>query len=376
MKRIKDTIDRSAKRLRHDDVQGPVGTTPLSSHPSVVGSSSQTNTAPPATPPHDRSTNNAIQGNQDLYSRPLALRLAQTGPDLWSRAADKLSDKDRAWLKASQTPSTGSPVNSLISLINQHRDAYRKQKGNDDTVSSSLTWLHKFREIGDVVSSYDPAHLALPWAGLRFILQCTLACRDTMALAMESVEKTARIVHRCQIYEFLYIEETDFEANLIELYTTLLQFHVRVGRFLSKNTTSRSAWAISKPDEIDNILREIETKETEVGRAVLSCQSRQVSRIDQRSQNLVHKLQRLAELGKQLLRVDQNVLHILRTMEINEMISILEWISPVPYTLHHRRVSELRTAETCEWVKGRPQFREWLSERSSVTLWLQAPGKF
>lgn len=34
-------------------------------------------------------------------------------------------------------------------------------------------WITKFKEIGDIVSQYDPVHAALPWAGVRFIL---IAC--------------------------------------------------------------------------------------------------------------------------------------------------------------------------------------------------------
>lgn len=34
-------------------------------------------------------------------------------------------------------------------------------------------WVKKFREIGDVAVQYDPMHAALPWAGIRLLLQVT-----------------------------------------------------------------------------------------------------------------------------------------------------------------------------------------------------------
>lgn len=34
-----------------------------------------------------------------------------------------------------------------------------------------IVWVDKFKEIGDNVVAYDPAHAALPWAGVRFLLQ-------------------------------------------------------------------------------------------------------------------------------------------------------------------------------------------------------------
>jgi len=33
-----------------------------------------------------------------------------------------------------------------------------------------VSWLAKFREVGDIAMQYDPVHAALPWAGVRFIL--------------------------------------------------------------------------------------------------------------------------------------------------------------------------------------------------------------
>jgi hypothetical protein len=34
-----------------------------------------------------------------------------------------------------------------------------------------MEWVDKFKTIGDNAIQYDPAHAALPWAGVRFILQ-------------------------------------------------------------------------------------------------------------------------------------------------------------------------------------------------------------
>ena len=37
-----------------------------------------------------------------------------------------------------------------------------------------LRWVDKFKQIGDIIVQYDPAHAALPWAGFRFLLQVDL----------------------------------------------------------------------------------------------------------------------------------------------------------------------------------------------------------
>jgi hypothetical protein len=40
-----------------------------------------------------------------------------------------------------------------------------------DKLEKVLEWVNRFKEVGDIVVQYDPAHAALPWAGVRFLLQ-------------------------------------------------------------------------------------------------------------------------------------------------------------------------------------------------------------
>ena len=40
-----------------------------------------------------------------------------------------------------------------------------------DVFAKFVRWIDMFKEIGDVAVQYDPVHAALPWAGIRFILQ-------------------------------------------------------------------------------------------------------------------------------------------------------------------------------------------------------------
>lgn len=40
-----------------------------------------------------------------------------------------------------------------------------------DKLEKVVVWVNKFKEIGDQATQYDPGHAAIPWAGVRFILQ-------------------------------------------------------------------------------------------------------------------------------------------------------------------------------------------------------------
>ena len=42
-----------------------------------------------------------------------------------------------------------------------------------DILERVAFWLDKLKSVGDVISSFDPVHLALPWAGVRFLLVVT-----------------------------------------------------------------------------------------------------------------------------------------------------------------------------------------------------------
>jgi len=52
---------------------------------------------------------------------------------------------------------------------------YKNRNGENvvlrDLFEKMAKWVNKFKEVGDVAVQYDPAHAALPWAGVRFLLQ-------------------------------------------------------------------------------------------------------------------------------------------------------------------------------------------------------------
>lgn len=40
-----------------------------------------------------------------------------------------------------------------------------------DVFDKVIRWIDLFKQVGDVAVQYDPVHAALPWAGVRFVLQ-------------------------------------------------------------------------------------------------------------------------------------------------------------------------------------------------------------
>jgi hypothetical protein len=136
-----------------------------------------------------------------LSSSPIALKtqsasLQSSSPgaltrvrDLWSEAWDKLENKEKKMLEdSSLTPPAGtSPgvpfMDDLVKLTVTKKEECEK-KGYRFTINGKtvvlrdlaekvVKCLKTIKEVGDVAINFDPVHAALPWAGVRFILQVT-----------------------------------------------------------------------------------------------------------------------------------------------------------------------------------------------------------
>ncbi|KAI8661998.1 NACHT domain-containing protein [Fusarium keratoplasticum] len=343
--------------------------------------------ADPPKPKDDAPSSSAVTSPADN-----AQTKKQVNSNLWDEAMGRLSEDDKAWINGNSQQfldSSGPGVRGIIALVDQKRQeceanrwttvqVFRTTINLSDLASNAITWLNKFKEVGDTIVQYDPGHAALPWAATRFILQSAISYEEHMAFSLLSVEKTTRIVHRCQIYELLYNCNTinaqvasGLEKALVDLYSSLLHILARVGKFLCKGTARRSLSAVLRPTEGADLLSELEKFENEVNKEASICESKRSAEADSKSQEQIQKLQSLLKLEQPVLRIDENVQKALEKMETEELMRILEWISPLKYYQHHRLVTEARTKGTCYWIAKQPKFYEWRSETSSTTFWLQ-----
>ena len=113
---------------------------------------------------------------------------------LWARAMNSLSEKDRNTLSSlsdrdENTPGATATRSTLdieellvavrvkreMSLRSQWEFEFRGRAVNlRDQADKIISWLAKFKEVGDIAIQQDPTHAALPWAGIRFLLQVGL----------------------------------------------------------------------------------------------------------------------------------------------------------------------------------------------------------
>lgn len=122
--------------------------------------------------------------NPDLTTRIHSQSHATT-TDLWTVALESRPDEERAAILT--TTASGPDLDILERLSDElkHKRDQCEQKSLKvefhgqqivirDVLEKALAWINKFKEIGDIVVQYDPVHAALPWAGVRFLLQVSL----------------------------------------------------------------------------------------------------------------------------------------------------------------------------------------------------------
>ena len=102
-------------------------------------------------------------------------------PNLWEVALSKLPEKEQKQLQSGLNPQGTFEINALSTTVSQlqqqvHSERWQVRLGHRElnlrhVLDSIVSWVKKFIAIGDIAVQYDPAHAALPWAALRFVLQ-------------------------------------------------------------------------------------------------------------------------------------------------------------------------------------------------------------
>ncbi len=100
---------------------------------------------------------------------------------LWLRAENRLLEEDRVLLKfeAGNKPQIANEVLQLARAKREECDRkkwkYTRENGRvielRTVITNVTTYVQRFISVGNVISSYDPVHFALPWAGVKILLQ-------------------------------------------------------------------------------------------------------------------------------------------------------------------------------------------------------------
>jgi hypothetical protein len=100
--------------------------------------------------------------------------------NLWAIAVESLDEEDKHNVNFERADKLAI-LKDVLKAVSEKKQAclkgrWKYKKGNKeiiirDQLEKVAEWVNKFKAIGDNAMQYDPAHAALPWAGVRFFLQ-------------------------------------------------------------------------------------------------------------------------------------------------------------------------------------------------------------
>ena len=166
-------------------------------------------------------------------------------PSLWSLALSSLPEKDRRIFKVADSPLPDATVilNDILLALEKQRDRCKRDRwttisigGKElvirDICAKIAAHIKKFLAVVDVAVQFDPVHAALPWAGVRFLLQLTFNGFEIFGDIVEGLEKATRLIAQCGILETLVARRgsgsTDaqmhVEEEIVKSYVVVLNF--------------------------------------------------------------------------------------------------------------------------------------------------------
>ncbi|KAJ4037350.1 hypothetical protein NW756_005645 [Fusarium oxysporum] len=311
---------------------------------------------------------------------------------LWAKARENLPVDVKDWLASLEqgTQPNATGTEQIAALIQQTSQKQKELEKTSDRFrkyfDKIIHWLDKFKGIGDVVSSFDPVHAALPWAAFRFVLQAIMAEREQTDSVLELLASTPHFVFSGRVLEKVYTKESmhiggtlddgklsqqcldNLHKELIKLYSALLGALQYCYLISSQHKVKRKATAIFNSSELVSIHKDLEVQHTKVLSCGENCHKILTHTLSRKSLDLLGKVQpSLTELGDQvrelLVRIDES-----------ERCKTLGAISSILFLAHHDEVSGKRTEGTCEWILKKEKFIQWRESDSSVTILYGNPG--
>lgn len=317
--------------------------------------------------------------------------------NLWASALEDLAQGDRQQLDFYKGQDRVDILADLQMLTEsakgqciKKRWQFRRPVRNGETIvlrdifHKMVVWINMFKQIGDTVAQYDPGHAALPWAGVRFILQVAISDIVKFDFVVKGVESIARMIGRYAIFEDVYLRRmskasTELENVLIQLYSTILLYQSKAKSFFDQSSPKRILSSVFvTEDEFESLIRKMDLDQSNVDRcaAILDAEnlndnsdSLEALSIGQHEKhaglmNLLHTI------DGPILRMSSQLNGIEDHLDRFKRFEILRWVSAQPYLEHHEQISKRALAGTGRWLLEDPIYASWHKGSTSSLLWL------
>ena len=310
---------------------------------------------------------------------------------------EKLCEADRKKLQSVQS-SNDFKVSELQTAADQAREECTKKrwqykwKGRSvclrDVCEKTVKWIQLFVQVGDAAVQYDPTHAALPWAGVRFLLQIAITDFVRYDFVVNGAETIAHLIGRYAILEGLYLHRTSdsttkLKEALIEVYALILQYLSKVKDYFDQNTVKRMIKSMGPSGKFEELLDKIRSGQNNVNQVtdLVDAEDRNKLRESLSAMSLNQNeyytdLRRLlddldgpmARLGSQLKAVEDH-------LEKSKRVDILRQISSLPYIQYHEQTRKGVLGGTGQWLLDDPIYAQWKKDSDCSILWLHGiPG--
>ncbi|KAK4237901.1 hypothetical protein C8A03DRAFT_34145, partial [Achaetomium macrosporum] len=312
-----------------------------------------------------------------------ALSLRRNSDDLWSDAVAQLNEELRNFIDFDRLEKQ-EIVSELLKQTNigiQHcKDktwTFQREKSGEtiivrDVLGKVVKWIDHFKQIGDIVVQYDPGHAALPWAGVRFLLEIATKDVKTFASVVENIPLIAELICRSALIEELLLRSLSPTADelrqaLVLLYVRVMDYLARARAYVLQQRVLKSLSLATS--DLDESFHAIAGAQENVDRCfnLASVQANLERHEELKSV--------LADFQAPLNRWSEQLTKITDDLDAKKRTEVLHWLSAEPYLQHHEQAKEGVLEGTGQWLLSDPVFLKWKEDSASSMLWLHGiPG--
>ena len=323
--------------------------------------------------------------------------MSTSGNNLWASALETLAHSDRQQLTLYDGQDRLAILSDLQVLTESAKEQcikkrwrFKRPGRNGETIvlrdifQKMVVWVDIFKQIGDTVVQYDPGHAALPWAGLRFILQVAIGDIVRFDFVVKGMESIARMIGRYAIFEDVYLRRTskattELKNGLIQLYSTILLYQSKAKSFFDQSSPKRILGSVFvTEDEFESLARRMDLEQSNVDRCAAILDAENQNDISDSlealsiSQHEKHRglMDLLHTINGPILRMTSQLNGIEDRLDRSKRFEILRWVSAQPYLEHHEQISKKALAGTGRWLLEDPLYAKWHKESTSSLLWL------
>ncbi|KAH6869627.1 hypothetical protein B0T10DRAFT_450909, partial [Thelonectria olida] len=315
----------------------------------------------------------------------VAKSLSPTSDDLWAAAVRTLGDELTSQIDFNQETKQNA-LGELLAATEEARThlvdrslSFKRKNGEKvivrDVLAKVAKWVSHFKEVGDIVVQYDPVHAALPWAGVRFLLNIAVGDLDTYNTLLESTADIAEYICRNALVESLLKGSSSPAADelsraLVKLYAAILGYLARAKSYYNQNTLKRVLkHGVLASSDLESTFTAIGKAQKDVDRCSTNFNlEAQLKMHDDLKHMLKH-------FDAPVNRWDEALNVITDQLDAEKRRKILHWISAEPYRQHHEQTKSEVLEGTGKWLLQDPTFLRWKNESASSILWLRGiPG--